>query len=51
MKYKFRVGWFGRLVLQRFSTWEDDGHKYGKWVNATVGDLAEYYAQKNESNK
>lgn len=41
--WNFRKGFLGRLVLQRLVEWEDDGHPYAMWRDATVFDLRDYY--------
>ena len=43
--WNFRKGFLGRIVLQRFIEWDDDGHSMGMWRDATVEDLCDYYAE------
>jgi len=47
MNFKFRTNWRGKLILQIFVSWFDDGREMGQWQDATVGDLEEYYATKS----
>ena len=42
-KWNFRQGFRGRMILQRFVEWTDNGMKYGDWRDATVSDLQDYY--------
>ena len=42
--WNFRKGFFGRVILQRFIEWSEDGMQMGKWQDATVQDLRDYYA-------
>lgn len=42
-KWNFRQGFRGRMILQRFVEWMDDGMEYGEWRDATVSDLQYYY--------
>lgn len=48
--FRFRVGLFGRLVLQRGYRVADTipGEFYIEWRDATVGDLKAYYATTKE---
>ena len=41
--WNFRKNWRGKLILQRFVTWFDDGHEYGEWRDAEVSDLRDYF--------
>ena len=42
--WKFRLGFRGKLVLQRCIKWDDDGYQREMWRDATVEDLRDYYA-------
>ena len=41
--WNFRRSIFGRMILQRFVTWTNDGHEYGEWRDATTSDLRDYF--------
>jgi len=48
--FRFRAGWFGRLVLQRRDEWHDP-HRGGpdgkcvQWRDATPKDLTDFFQQ------
>jgi len=42
-RWNFRQGFRGRMILQRFVEWMDDGMEHGAWRDATVSDLKDYY--------
>jgi hypothetical protein len=42
--WNFKRSYLGRLILQRFHTWEFDGLKQEGWRDANVSDLADYFA-------
>ena len=38
-----RSRWTGKLILQRFMIWNDDGREYGEWRDADTSDLRDYF--------
>ena len=43
-RWNFRRSWWtGKLVLQRFMIWRDDGREYGEWRDADTSDLRDYF--------
>ena len=42
-KFRHRRGLFGKLILQVWESWKDDGRDYGHWTDARVEDLEDYF--------
>ena len=42
-KWNIRMNWRGKLILQRFFGWIDDGREMGEWRDAGVSDLRDYF--------
>lgn len=38
-KMRYRVGSFGKLILQVYESWTEDGRDFGCWRDAKVEDL------------
>lgn len=49
--WRFRSSFFGKLVLQRKLEWEEDMHKFEKWVDAKAEDLGEFIAASDRCNQ